>query len=117
MILRFEKKAQPLAPQSRFILRLLSGIFFGSLLVIVTLIIGIAGLTDYEHMSLVDAFANSAMIMSGVGAITPIVSNGGKIFSGIFSIIAGLAFFTIAGIVFSPIVHRLLHRFHINLDR
>ncbi len=116
-MLRFEKKFQPLAPRSRFILRLLYGIFWASMLVIITLIIGIVGLIDYEHMSLIDAFANSAMIMSGVGAITPIVSYGGKIFSGIFSIIGGLAFITIAAIIFSPIVHRLLHKFHINLDR
>jgi hypothetical protein len=37
---------------------------------------------------------------------------GGKLFAGAYALYAGMVFLLVAGIVFAPLVHRLLHRFH-----
>jgi hypothetical protein len=37
-------------------------------------------------------------------------------FAGIYPIYSGLALISIAAIVFAPVVHRFLHRFHLETD-
>ena len=69
-----------------------------------------------EHMRWIDAFANAAMILSGMGPIDPLKTDGGKLFAGLYAIYSGLAVIIIAGVVFAPVVHRFLHRFHLDLD-
>jgi hypothetical protein len=39
-------------------------------------------------------------------------TDGGKIFAGIYALYAGLVFIVAAGLVFIPVLHRLLHKFH-----
>ena len=36
----------------------------------------------------------------------------GKLFAGLYALYCGIAFIASAGILFAPILHRLLHRFH-----
>jgi len=69
-----------------------------------------------EHMRWIDAFANAAMILSGMGPIDPLKTDGGKLFAGLYAIYSGLAVILIAGVVFAPVVHRFLHRFHLDAD-
>jgi hypothetical protein len=73
-----------------------------------------AGDLGFEGMGLVDAFANAAMILSGMGPLTPLQTDGGKIFAGLYAIASGLLIFGVAGLVLAPVFHRLLHRFHVD---
>ena len=41
-----------------------------------------AGYMGFEGMSAVDAFVNAAMILSGMGPVTPLGTAGGKLFAG-----------------------------------
>lgn len=79
----------------------------------ITLGIGILGYHHYEELSWIDAYANAAMILSGMGPLTPLNTDAGKIFAGSYALFSGLAFIFIMGIILSPIVHRLLHTFHL----
>ncbi len=36
----------------------------------------------------------------------------GKLFAGFYALYAGLVFIVTAGLLFAPVLHRLLHRFH-----
>jgi uncharacterized membrane protein len=114
MLFNFEKKTEPLAPLSKFTRRMISHACFGIFLIVIMTLVGMIGLGYLEKMTIVDSFANASMIMSGVGAITPIVTNAGKCFSGCYSIIAGLVFMIVIGIVFSPVLHRIFHKFHLS---
>lgn len=96
--------------------RLLRAVGFGLLLVAVSLGIGMLGYRAFEGMAWIDAFANAAMILSGMGPLQPLVTPAGKVFAGFYAIYSGLALISIAGIVFAPIVHRFLHRFHLEND-
>lgn len=87
------------------------------LLVAFALGIGMAGYRTFEPMSWVDAFVNAAMILSGMGPVSSLQTDGGKIFAGCYALFSGLAFLTSLGIVFAPVFHRFLHKFHVEESR
>jgi hypothetical protein len=109
----FEHRSKPLLPRRAFYARLARSVGIGLLVIAFALGIGMLGYHSFEPMSWVDAFANAAMILSGMGPVSPLQTDGGKIFAGCYALFSGLAFFTILGIVFAPAVHRFLHRFHV----
>lgn len=88
-----------------------------TLLVLLSLFAGMAGYERFEHLAWRDAFLNSSMLMGGMGPVDAPRSNGGKIFAGLFALYAGLVFLVTAGLVFAPVIHRLLHKFHWQQDR
>lgn len=67
----------------------------------------------FEHMSWVDAFSNAAMILSGMGPLTPLVTTGGKIFAGCYALFSGLAFIVLLGVMFAPIIHQFFRKIHL----
>ncbi len=79
----------------------------------VGLAIGMAGYMAFEGMTVVDAFMNAAMILSGMGPAAGLATDAGKIFAGAYALFSGLIVVIATGFVLAPIVHRVLHRFHI----
>jgi len=47
-----------------------------------------------------------------MGPVDAPKSVGGKLFAGLYALYAGLAFLLVAAVMFTPLLHRLLHRFH-----
>ena len=112
----FEHRKEPLLDRRRFLRRLLLSALTGGALIALSLFAGMLGYHGFEGMPWVDAFANAAMILSGMGPLSPMQSTAGKLFAGIYALYSGLALILITGIVFAPLVHRLLHRFHIDRE-
>jgi hypothetical protein len=110
----FEKRKQPLSSARIFALRLICSVLIGFLLVILALAVGVWGYHYYEDMSWVDAFVNAAMILSGMGPLTPLHTTGGKLFAGMYAIFSGLAFILIIGVILAPVIHRFFHAFHLD---
>ncbi len=110
----FEKRNERLLPMNVFIARLVRSIIIGLLAIIIALGMGMQGYHYYEKMSWVDAFVNASMILSGMGPVSTLVTNGGKIFAGFYALFSGLAFILIMGIIFAPIIHRIFHKFHLD---
>ncbi|WP_374436791.1 hypothetical protein [Inhella sp.] len=73
---------------------------------------GMAGYVGFEGLSWADAFLNAAMLLGGMGPVNAPQTLGGKLFAGCFALYAGLVFLLAAAMVFTPVLHRLLHRFH-----
>ncbi|MBL8416616.1 MAG: hypothetical protein JNN31_00125, partial [Dechloromonas sp.] len=48
----------------------------------------------------------------GMGPVHPPQTVAGKLFAGFYALYAGLAFLVTAGLLFTPVLHRLLHHFH-----
>jgi len=109
----YENRTKLLLPRRAFLARLARSIRLGLLLLAVALGAGMAGYHVLEHQSWIDAFANAAMILSGMGPLAPLQTNAGKLFAGCYALFSGLAFVTAVGVIFAPVVHRSLHKFHL----
>ena len=114
--LNFERRHEPLASTSQFSSRLLVNGMWALGVVVAAMIIGMTGYIGFEQMSVVDAFVNAAMILSGMGPMTPLATDAGKIFAGIYAIFCGLLIFAVAGLILAPVFHRVLHKFHVSDD-
>jgi hypothetical protein len=115
-VLNFESKHQPLLSRGQFAKRLAANFAAALLLVGASLLAGMAGYRYFEGMAWIDAFANAAMILSGMGPLSPLATWGGKLFAGLYALYSGLAVILAAGLIFAPVVHRLLHRFHVESE-
>lgn len=112
------KSPIPPSPLSRrvFLWRLTRSIIYGCILLFCSLLIGMVGYHHFESMPWIDSFANASMILSGMGPLTPMHTDGGKIFAGIYALFSGVLFLVVIAIIFAPIVHHFLHKFHLDDD-
>jgi hypothetical protein len=110
----FETQHQPLATTSQFIFRVTRCTLYGLLFLACAVSLGMWGFRLLEHMSWIDAFTNAALTLADMGLVVPVTTSAGKIFTGIYALLSGLVFFSFAGIIFAPIIHRLFHRFHLD---
>ena len=112
----YETKTKPLLPRSSYYLRLARSAATGLLVIVAALAAGMLGYHRFEGMPWIDAFANAAMILSGMGPLAPLTTADGKLFAGCYALFSGLVFVVVIGIVFAPVVHRFMHRFHLEAD-
>jgi hypothetical protein len=113
----YEPKAHPLVPRRRFIKRVALHAVTAVALLSLSLAIGMAGYMHFESLAWRDAFLNSAMLMGGMGPVDAPKTDGGKLFAGFYALYAGLVFLVTVGLVFAPVVHRLMHKFHLQEAR
>ena len=109
----FESRRKPLLSRPAFFARLARNIGIGLFLICISLGIGMIGYHYFENFSWIDSFANAAMILSGMGPLTTLQTSAGKLFAGFYALFSGLALIVVVGIIFAPIVHRFLHKFHL----
>jgi hypothetical protein len=113
----FEHRQQKPIPFSTFLVRQAQYLFSAFLLLAIGLGIGVFGYHELESMSWVDSFLNAAMILGGMGPVDVLHTQAGKIFAGVYALFSGLMFLVAAGLFFSPMVHRLLHKFHFDAEQ
>lgn len=81
-----------------------------------SLMLGVAGYMYYFKLSFVDALYNASMILTGMGPVDKPLGDSGKIFASLYAIYSGVAFLSSVAILFTPIVHRFLHKFHLDIS-
>jgi hypothetical protein len=112
----FEHHTQPLLPRRAFVARMLVhwgaglGILLGSLL------LGVVGYHGFERLSWIDALVNSAMLLGGMGPVDTLHTDGGKIFASLYALYSGVVFLVVVGVSFAPVIHRFLHRLHLEAE-
>jgi hypothetical protein len=116
-LFHYEARHEPVLPRQAFLRRLARNTASALLLIWVSLFAGMLGYHGLEEMSWIDAFVNAAMILSGMGPLSPLQTWGGKLFAGLYALYSGLMLIFITGIILAPVVHRVLHRFHVEADR
>jgi hypothetical protein len=102
--------------KKHFYSKLIKSAAIGTLFLFISLIIGIVGYHYYFNISWLDSLVNASMILTGMGPVDRALTNGAKLFSSFYAIYSGVAFLTSVAIIFSPVVHRFLHRFHIEVE-
>ena len=109
----FERRHEKLLPRRSFLKRLVKFTSISVGLIVISLIIGMVGYNAFEGLPWVDAFLNASMLMGGMGQISLLQTDAGKIFAGIYALYCGMVLLIAVGIFAAPIVHRFLHRFHL----
>ncbi len=85
-------------------------------LILLSLIGGMAGYHFTEDLPWIDAFVNAAMILGGMGPVDPLKTFDGKLFAGCYALYSGLMVIVSAAVLFAPALHRMLHKFHAEVE-
>jgi hypothetical protein len=109
----YEHHKQPLISTREFVMRLARHGGWALILVGGSLGIGVLGFHYFSRQLWIDALLNSAMLLGGMGPIGDMGPTSGKLFATVFAIYAGLVFIAASGILFTPVFHRVLHKFHL----
>jgi hypothetical protein len=112
-LLAFERKHQKLAPFSVFAQRLAVAVGLACCVIVVVLFIGVSGYHWLGQLDWIDSLLEASMILGGMGPVNPIKTTAAKLFASGYALFSGLVFIGLMGIVLTPIVHRLLHKFHV----
>lgn len=115
---KLERRGQKVLSPPEFRRRLAGFVLVAGLVALGALAGGMLGYHHFEELSWTDSFLNASMILSGMGPVEQeFKSEGGKIFAGIYALFSGTVFLAVAGLVFAPLIHRLLHKFHFDEDQ
>ena len=110
----YEHHREPLLPRQAFFGRVAMHALGAVALGVGALGVGMAGYHWIEGLSWVDAYLNAAMILGGMGPAAELHTTAGKIFAGSYALFAGIVFIVGSGVVLAPVVHRGMHRFHLD---
>ena len=112
----YEHRRQPLLPRALFLVRLARHAIFALGLVFGSLVIGMIGYHFLEGLSWIDALLNSSMLLGGMGPVNELHTTAGKLFASFYALFSGIVFLVVAGVLFAPLFHRFLHRFHLEIE-
>ncbi|MBK8551688.1 MAG: hypothetical protein IPL53_11745 [Ignavibacteria bacterium] len=112
----YEPFNEPLASKKKFKQRVMKSGKFALMIFIAALTIGVCGYHFIADLDWVDAFLNASMILGGMGAINDLNSNAAKIFAGCYALFSGVTFLSSMAIFMSPVIHRILHKLHIDAN-
>lgn len=118
----FEHRKQPLLPKHQFLKRALRFAFVSASLIGVSLLMGMVGYRSFAGIGWIDAFYNAAMILTGMGPALDIDAlpmdcrDKVRLFAGLYAMYSGVVFLAASGLLLSPLLHRLLHRIHMDVE-
>lgn len=112
----YERHNEPLLSRRAFAIRLARHSLLGLALLAVSLAIGIVGYIFLGRLQPIDAFMNAAMILGGMGPVDPLPDAIAKLFAGVYALYSGIVFLVVVGVVFAPVLHRLLHHLHLDTE-
>ncbi len=112
--LSYEHRHDQLAPRSVFIKRVIAALAVALALILVALTIGISGYHFIAEFNWVDSLLEASMILGGMGPIKELPSDSAKVFASIYALFSGIIFIGVMGIILAPVVHRIMHKFHVD---
>lgn len=74
--------------------------------------IGVLGYHYFAGFTWIDSLLNACMILTGMGPVGKLPNDTARIFASLYALFSGLVFISIMAVVI-PVVHRILHKFHI----
>lgn len=113
MITRLRPRQLP--PLRHFVGRMLYNFAFATVVIAGSLGMGALGYRHFENQSWIDAFLNAAMILTGMGPLDRPLTEGGKYFAMAYALFSGVIFLGTVAVMLTPVAHRFLHRFHLEM--
>lgn len=112
----FEHKSRPLLPRRAFYARFAWSVMATVGIVAFSLLMGSAGYHYLGGLPWIDALLNASMILAGMGPVDPLQSSAAKLFAAFYALYSGIAFLTMVAILMAPLLHRFLHKFHLEIS-
>ncbi len=113
----YEPRHRPLLSRREFAHRLARNFALGFVLVAFALALGTIGYHSIAGLEWIDAFHNASMILTGMGPVAVMTTTGAKLFASFYALFSGIAFLGMVTVLIAPILHRFLHRFHLEDER
>jgi hypothetical protein len=112
----FEYRSEPLATPAEFRRRMLQYGMITAIMILISLTIGMLGYHYFESLSWVDSLLNASMILGGMGPVDALKTDTGKIFASFYALYSGIILLASVGVLGAPLFHRVLHRFHLEIE-
>jgi hypothetical protein len=112
----FEHRRQAVLSRPRFILRQLRYLVFAGALVGVSLAVGVLGYMHFAGYGFTDALLNASMILGGMGPVGELPNAGAKYFASCYALYSGITLLGTVAVILTPLVHRMLHALHADVD-
>ncbi len=112
-----EHHREKLIGRREFVGRQIKYLGFSMIILLCSLGVGTAGYHIFGKLRWVDSFLNASMILTGMGPVDHLDTDGAKLFASFYALFSGVAFLTFVGVLFAPVYHRFLHRFHLDIDK
>lgn len=112
----FEHKSKPLLPRSQFYGRMARSVAAVAGIVAFSLLLGSAGYHYFGGLPWIDALLNASMILTGMGPVDPMKTVSAKLFATFYALYSSITFLTVVAILVAPLLHRFLHKFHLEID-
>ena len=113
----YERHHEPLISREVFLRRIARSGGMAFAVVLAALFLGVSGYHWIEGLPWVDSILNAAMILGGMGPVAELHTTAGKLFAAAYALFSGLMFIVVAGLLFAPVIHRFLHKFHLEAGR
>ncbi len=114
--MEFEHRRQKVISLALFLKRMGRYGLVAIMLILFSVGIGTIGYHYFGQLKWLDSFHMASMILTGMGPVAEMKTDGAKIFSSFFALYSGVAFLSITAVFFAPIVHRVLHILHVERD-
>jgi hypothetical protein len=115
----FEHHKQPLASQSIFRQRMLRFGLFAAGIILFSLGIGILGYHYIVGLPWIESLLNASMLLGGMGPVYTEWDDAGTVamlFASFYALFSGMVFLVAVGVIATPIFHRFMHRFHLEIE-
>jgi hypothetical protein len=110
----YESKHRALAKRTVFYKRIARNLVYALALLTFSLLIGVIGYHYFCDLSWIDSLLNASMILTGMGPVNSMITNTAKIFASFYALFSGVAFLSTVGLLLVPVIHRMMHRFHLD---
>ena len=112
-ISRYEHLGEPLLPRREFLYRIWQHFLVALAVIVMSMLIGMVGYHELARFTWIDSFLNAAMLLGGMGPVGDIPTYSGKLFAGFYALYSGLVLIVSAGVLLTPVLHRVMHRLHL----
>jgi hypothetical protein len=106
----YEQHTEKLIPTRQFVRRVARHGGLAATVMLLSLGMGILGFRFLADQDWLDAYLNSAMLLSGMGPVGDFKGTSGKVFAGLYALYAGIVFLGATAVFLAPVVHRILHK-------
>ncbi len=111
--MKLEHHKEQLASPRTYAIRQITFLVAALAFIGLSLSIGIWGYMHYAQLGFMDALLNASMIMGGMGPVDILRTDDAKVFASLFALYSGIALLTTVAVILAPLLHRLLHRLHL----